>query len=219
MERVILDLFLDKKKLAKGTLRKMERGDFELVLTKRTKRFEENIKFVFQRMSRFLLLLFKQEMFPKLRHLLRTEIARMDENKQVEYAFHGFYFGEVSRLISAPIEKFFQPKPKLRPKTEREKLIPKTISRHYFHLVKISREFTRDAQLYLSHIIGAQIEPLIESKLMSLCEKWEFEIRRKGDQLFIDQFQKKMKNDVKCKLPWTKFEIDSAISEMNEIFF
>lgn len=218
VERVILDVFLDKKKLAKGTLQRLSRGDFSLELTHRTKRFEENIKFVFQRMSRFLLVLFKRELFPKLRHWMRAEYSRLEHNKQVDYAFHAYYFEDVARQISTPIEKFFQPKPKLRAKNAREKLIPKTISRHYFHLVKISQVFTRDARLYLGHVIQTQMEPLIRSKLLSLCEKWDFEIRMKGDEAFEKQFRKRMKNDVKCKLPWTKFEMESAISEMNQIF-
>lgn len=217
LEKELLLLFFQKKKFsgcksAELTSKYLER----VALNPIVKKFEDNIKFVYSRMIKFLQKFFRLRVFSQAKQQFRKRFRFYPLYKQLEYAFNGYYFGRLAHQLEQPIEKFFSPRNKLSSKSQFEKLIPKTLSHLYFHHVKMSPSFVSDAMFYLKHILINEAKHKIIHKIKLVCLNWEKKLFDQRGQR-IETIRPSSLFDSKCKMPWAMSEVQNAIKDVEHL--
>lgn len=179
------------------------------------KKFEENIKYVTARIFKFLQKHFKSKIFAKVKTELRQRFRFYPRNKQILYAFFGFYFGEVAARMKYPIEKFFFPRTKLSQKSQYEKYIPKFMTEGYLDLVKLSPRFVKDASFFLEKLFLNESMNKIVHKVELVCANWEKKLFEPNGNRKNEIKPLSCLFDSKCKMPWSMSEVTVAISDVS----
>lgn len=184
----------------------------------RIKRFEENIKFVFLKGIRFLQKVFNCNLYPFLRDFLHKDFFHFQEHKKIEYAFYGYYFGHLMAQTQQPIESFFRPRYFI-PKNRKNQLslIPKTISKMYINLVKLSQFFTQDLLFYLQNYYETEIKSMILLKTVQMVSEWEEVYFAKGETGITGFMSEKFGTSSRSKLVWSLDEARNASQELVKI--
>lgn len=217
-ERECLRLFIFKKKMVARPDAALSEALFRKIAENpQPKRIEENLKFIFKKLLRFLTLIFKRHVYPLVSRDLRAEYKSMREPLRSEYAFYGFYFGEVSGKINQKIEKFFYPRSKSNALARNNELVLKTISKLYIKYVGMSPRFVRDMKTYFEHGLVPEIRHSIASKIRRMCRKWESMLKVKGQKGFLSRLETVFKHNNKCKQAWSIQEVQLAARQIVEI--
>ena len=215
LEKKLMLLFFEKKKFKGYQMAELSQEYVERILENpNTKKFEDNIKFVFFRMIKFLQKYFRIKLFSIAKRQFKKRFRFYPLYKQLEYAFNGYYFGRLATKLQQPIEKFFSPRAKQSSKSQFEKLIPKTLSHLYFHHVKMSSKFVRDARFYLENILMNESKHKIVHKINLVCVNWEKKLFKKGTGELIENIKLSSLFDSKCKMPWSLSEVENAIKDV-----
>ena len=211
-ESSCLRLFVLKKKMT-------ESNDFELTqefLNRvrrqcKSKRIEENVKFIFKKGIRFLQTVFRTQVYPGTPRLMKPQYRRLCPLRRFEYAFYGYYFGDVASEMGQPIERFFLPRQSKEFSDDKEHLLFKTISQNYINYVRRSESFVRDLATYLRHEMINEVRLGIVKKVKRMCVDWETKLTEKGEAELITWVQNNFQNNSKCKVAWSVQEAQTAI--------
>lgn len=215
LEKKLFLLFFEKKKFHGHQMAALTEEYVRRVLANPlTKKFEDNIKFVFQRTIKFLQKYFRLKVFAQAKKHFRKRFRFYPLYKQLEYAFNGYYFGRLANRLEQPIEKFFNPRNKHSSKSQFEKLIPKTLSHLYFHHVKMSKRFVRDCSFFLEHILVNESKHKIVHKINLVCLNWEKKLFKAGSGDLNEELQLPVLFNSKCKMPWSLSEVQNAIKDI-----
>ena len=181
----------------------------QLKQLKNNKRVEENLKFIFRKLFKFLREIFnktfKNTLIPYLLPRYRNSI-RCDD-----YAFYGFLFEDSAIRLDTKIEKFFEPSiPKYETTNDQcSRLIRKTISKLYLKCIKRSDYFMVYLKKYVEEVLAQNVESNIKFKLNHIVSEW---VNQKEDLKNL-----KAKNMVlKLKFSWTLMDIEIAIKHLFE---
>ena len=181
----------------------------QLKQLKNNKRVEENLKFIFRKLFKFLREIFnktfKNTLIPYLLPRYRNSI-RCDD-----YAFYGFLFEDSAIRLDTKIEKFFEPSiPKYETTNDQcSRLIRKTISKLYLKCIKRSDYFMVYLKKYVEEVLAQNVESNIKFKLNHIVSEW---VNQKEDLKKL-----KAKNMVlKLKFSWTLMDIEIAIKHLFE---
>ena len=215
VEIQILLLFINKKKrsdkkeseLSEEMLKKLNKN-----WTK--KRFEENLRYLVNKILKFLQNHFKSTIYDKVRQFLNPQYILLNQNAIFDYCFYGYYFLDATNYIEKPIEVYFHPKSRRNPNLKKNKSIPRTISQNYLNNLRTSKLFIRDLVTYLKHCLEAEAKNNIISKLEKMCKEWEYTMKSKGKKHLIEMLTKMFTNNPKCKLPWGIQEVREAVEKM-----
>lgn len=183
----------------------------------KSKRLEENIKFVFKKSIRFLQEIFRIKIYPGTTRFLKKKFRTLCPLKRFEYAFYGYYFGHAASRLNLPIENFFLPRHSKEYVGQKGKMIPKTVSLNFINLVKKSDLFVRDLEFYLSHGMIKEIRWNIVDKTKRMCMDWEAKLLEKNSKDLILWVKNYFENNAKCKLPWSSEEVRISIQSVMDI--
>jgi hypothetical protein len=207
-----LGLFLLKKKFIDSSEIKVTQNTLNHIQkNQKPKRIEESIKYVFKKGIRFLQDVFRIKVYPGTNKFLKHKYRGLSPLKRFEYAFYGYYFGEIATNLNEPIERFFLPRHSKEGGDEKEKLILKTISQNYINYVKKSGRFVNDLKIYLEKAMVKEVRWNIIDKVRRMCMDWEAKLLEKGSTEFILWVKNNFENNTKCKLVWSSQEVDKAI--------
>lgn len=184
------------------------------------KRFEENIKFVFLKGIKFLEKIFHRKLYSLLRSSLSPKYKDLSEYQKIEYAFYGYYFGHLINEVNHPIEAFFRPRyllPKNPGKTGPLQF-PKTVSKVYINLIKLSKRFTQDFMYYLKNYFACEMESALRHKTNQMVSDWETLFFAKGEEGLRKHLQSKLGPKSKSKLIWSLRETQVASDELQTVF-
>ena len=158
-----------------------------------SKRFEENIKFIFK------------ITFRKLKLMLLKRFQISVYSKKFDDQFYDHYFKDLVEGGKYKMEDFYDP---LNTKNNL-----KTLNNDYLALVFESPEFKRD---FISYISGADIQldyqKTIKRKLTHLLSKFDGFFEGDNQEVGIQKIQKYFRKNKQCKLPWTQTEICTAVN-------
>lgn len=185
----------------------------------KSKRIEENVKFVFLKGIRFLEKIFNCRVYSHLRDFLRPAFQSLEEHEKIEYAFYGYYFGHLTEQSKLPIEAFFRPRyflPKNR--DSKAKHFPKTVSKMYISLVKLSRPFVRDFGFYLQNCFVAEMKSKILLKSVQMISDWESVYFSGQERGLVKHLSDKFSKKSRCKMVWSLSEVRMAAQEVCKIF-
>jgi len=182
------------------------------------KRFEENIKFVFLKGIRFLEKIFHRKLYSSIRHHLPSQYQHLDEHQKIEYAFYGYYFGHLLEEVNLPIESFFRPRYFI-PKNQKnnQRLFPKTVSKVYINLVKLSSVFKNDFLFYLKNYYQGEMKSMILNRTIQMISEWEMNYFEGGEDKLMKYMSSKLGRKSKSKMIWSIAEIKIASDELIEI--
>lgn len=215
LEKKLFILFFEKKKFHGNQMASLSEDYIRRVLANpTTKKFEDNIKFVFCRMIKFLQKYFRINIFAHAKKQFKKRFRFYPLYKQLEYAFNGYYFGRLANKLEQPIEKFFSPRNKQSSKSQFEKLIPKNLSHLYFHHVKMSQKFVRDCTFYLDNILLNESKHKIIHKINLVCLNWEKKLYKKNSSELNERIELSTLFNSKCKMPWSLSEVQNAIKDI-----
>jgi hypothetical protein len=175
---------------------------------KNIKRVEENLKFIFRKLFKFLREVFnntfRNTLIPYLNPKYKNSI-RCDD-----YAFYGFFFEEASLRLDTKIEKFFEPSiPKFDDgKDDCTKLVRKTISKLYLKCVKNSEFFMIFLNKFIDNVLIDDIQTSIQNKLNMIISDWN--PKSMGEQ---GQEERQIK---KLKFAWTVKDMEVGIKHLFE---
>lgn len=185
----------------------------------KSKRFEENVKFVFLKGIKFLKKVFYKQLYPLLRSKLPEMYDGLDEFDKIDYAFYGFYFGHLLDKAKQPIEAFFWPRYLISDTgPEMNNNFPKTVSKMYISKLKMSKKFTADFKEYLKLYFGLEMNSFIQHKANDMISDWEEIFLTKGALQLKNEVNKRFGPKSKTKLVWSVFEINVAAQELLEFF-
>ena len=198
-EIILLELIFEKKYKVKI---KKNFKSFHLInnikkLPKSKKRPEENHKLVFSMAFKY----------------LKNKFLNFSEKKNAEKQFYNFYF-EKFMTQKIKISDFFLP-------DKNQKF--KSLSREYIKLIKQSKKFINDFNLYINKHLINEYKEIIKRKFNLLFNKWEkiYEENKNKDN-FVICFKKSIIFNKKCKLPWDLNEVLNAIDStkflLNKIY-
>jgi hypothetical protein len=211
VEDECLKLFLLRKKMIQNKDEPITQAVFnQIYQNPKSKRIEENLKFIFKKLVRFLQEVFKRKVYPYVQEDLLPEYAQMKEPMRFEYAFYGYYFGKVALQINHRIEKFFHPRNKRNSLDQNNKFISKTISKLYVKYVSMSPLFVRDLSMYLRHGLLLEIRHTIINKVNRMCLNWESKLAKNGSDWLLHWIQNNFQNNTKCKQAWSLQEVSLA---------
>ena len=168
------------------------------------KRPEENCKFIFKRCLKH------------MREKLKT-ISGSSKNskKDSEKFFVEYYFQEVAELTNQPIESFFHPQNSNQNSNGRVK----TINSQYIHNISKSKKFMSDFMEYIRIGLEDDYKQTIKQKMKNICYRWEKDFRTSPDfNETIKSTCTNIEKNIKCKLPWTMVEVQSAIESVKQLF-
>lgn len=158
-----------------------------------SKRFEENIKFIFK------------ITFRKLKLNLLKQFHINVYSKKFDDQFYEFYFGNLVRSGKYQMDDFYDP---LNTKNNL-----KTLNNDYLALVFESPAFKKD---FISYISGEEIQldyqKTIKRKLAHLLSKFDRFFYSNNQEQGILKVQKYFRKNKQCKLPWTQTEICTAVN-------
>lgn len=162
------------------------------------KRKEEKIKFVFKHTIKNL----------KKRFFTANHLPTCLENEE---KFFVYYFELTHKAKSLPLETFFDPlntSHSLNPKF-------KTLSKDYLCLLFESGQFAADFIEYMKSKFLKDYQHNIIKKFKKLFKKLRKRMRQSGPAMYdpvIVEFTDKFTSNKRCKLPWSKKEIEDAIT-------
>ena len=215
LEKKLFLLFFEKKKFKGYQIASLTEEYINKVLANPiTKKFEDNIKFVFFRMIKFLQKFFRIKVFALAKKQFKKRFRFYPLYKQLEYAFNGYYFGRLANKLEQPIEKFFSPRTKQSSKSQFEKLIPKNLSHLYFHHIKMSKNFVHDSMFYLDNILINESKHKIVHKINLVCLNWEKKLFKNNTSELKENVKLASLFDSKCKMPWSISEVKFAIQDI-----
>ena len=184
------------------------------------KKPEESLKYLFKRVNRFLLRVFKRSTFEKVRTQMRPEISRLTKGRnELEYAFYGFYFEFIAAGAQLPIERFFIPKSRHAAMTIFPSQVPKTVSRLFVNLVQLSPEYVRDLNAYLDLYYLEEVKNVIADKVDRQLIKWEQRLITDGEVGFREYFEEVYRTCPKVKKIWTLYQATHAIKQLKRALF
>lgn len=215
LEHSCLQLFLFRKKMLPSKHSPLTPAAFRQIQAHpKPKRIEENLKFIFKKLIRFLQEVFRKLVFPKIVGDLGEQYARLDEHIRFEYAFYGYYFGSVAAQVNHRIEKFFHPRNKRNSLASGNRFISKTISKLYVKYISMSRLFVRDLTLYMRHGLLLEIRHSIINKINRMCLNWENKLVHSGPEWLLNWIENNFENNSKCKQAWSVQEVSLASSQI-----
>lgn len=174
-------------------------------VTSLEKKTEDELKFVLKKCIKHL-----QDRFVRNLKLRGQSIASgpgINYKNQLDLEFYTAYFGHISRDQNKPIECFFH----FRSWKRRYSMhIPKSITKNSLGNWKENPVFIAEIKEYIHSEFDKWTRQFNVNKIRKLVSKWgktfERNGRVKGMEMILHSFEKKG-----CKLPWTAFEIDSAV--------
>lgn len=160
-----------------------------------SKRFEENLKFVFK-------LAFK-----KLKNNLLRRYKISFYSKKFDFQFYEYYFGETAKHSGIDIEHYFDPL--------NSRGVNKTLNSSYFKLIFQSEEFKRNFLIYVkSGQLLLDYQANLKRKITQLLMKFDY-MFSSTDPLMtaraIASVERYFRKNKQCKLPWLCSEIIIAI--------
>ena len=121
--------------------------------------------------------------------------------------------------VNHPIEAFFRPRyfvSKIQKK--QNKHYPKTVSKAYINLVKLSSIFKKDFYYYLENYFILEMKSFLLHKTSEMISDWEKLYFSKGKESLENFIEKKFSPKSKSKLIWSLKEIQMASTELKEVF-
>jgi hypothetical protein len=217
-EQMILKMIIKKKNYKEFNTFVLEETYFnDLSQSSKSKRFEENLRFITNKTFRFLQNTFKMNIFQNISKCLNPKIQVKSSNAVQTYAFFGYYFQKYCSSSKKQIETFFHPNCTRILDLNYRELIPKTVSQQYLKTLKNSSRFIRDFSFYLTKIIFNDAENDIVKKTRKLCQNWENILKEQGTAKMIEFIKKQLRTNPKFKLPWTIDEVKTAVNQMRSI--
>ena len=218
LERKLMMLFIRKKKVYNFPNAEITCEYFEQVRAhKQCKRIEENLKFVFKKAAHFMQSVFRQCLYPRISGLLNPRMQRKAAADRVEYAFYGYYFGDIAPKINQKIEKFFHPRSSENERRRFGKLIPKTVSRLYINYLKMSPKYTKDMKSFLTECLVLEVRSGIFNKVSRMCITWQNYLSKFGEEKLLEMVTDNFENNSKCKIAWSIQEVEGAIVQINQL--
>lgn len=169
------------------------------------KKKEDELKFVLKKCIKHL-----QDRFVRNLKNSGQSIASgpgINYKNQLDLEFYTAYFGHISRKENIPIECFFH----FRSWKRRYSMhIPKSITKSSLVNWKENPVFIAEIEEYIGSEFDKWTRQFNVNKIRKLVSKWGKIFERNGRvigiEMILHSFEKKG-----CKLPWTAFEIDSAV--------
>ena len=169
------------------------------------KRAEENYKFVFSKCLKH------------MKEVFRLGTNKRMNSKELDYAFYRSYFKDIIKQEGIGVEVFFCPTNSL----SKTKRVSKTINLEYVgNLAKCPR-FIKEFTEYMDKGLLHDYFEDIEEKINGLVGKWkeDFREKREGDnKAVLKTIKNYIEQNNKCKLPWSKSEIERAIQAVRKLF-
>jgi len=215
IEKVILASIINKKYKHK-TIKKIEKindmtNDFLLQFPlsisqgASLKRTEENYKIVFNWCFKFL----KKRLADQLIAEKKKPLCK----KELEEYFYNFYFKKVADERGISITKFYKPN-----FTNKLQNVEKTFNTHFISHIQLSPIFMHDFGYALSTFVPMHLD-LIDKKLKSLFMKWEEQLTTETNtEETLRSISNYIMKSSKCKLPWSKKEIEVAHRTVAHLF-
>lgn len=175
-------------------------NDPDVLISK--KRPEENYKFIFKRCIKF------------MRDRLKAFSMKKQTKKEFDEFFYRHYFEDVAKKEGMDLDNFKNPK-----RTKEHSNCPKTINMKYIRSIKKSQLFLTDFNNYIGTHLEKDYEITILEKLKKMVMKWEenFKTNKNRDEE-IKKILLYIKENKKCKLPWSLAEIQRAIKSLKKMF-
>lgn len=151
----------------------------------------------------------------QLKRRLRDSLSCKYRKNGFDEFFYHHYFNEASQREGLPLQDFFYPIVSEKKKTGSARTINKT----YINNIKKSEIFIIDLEIYLNQHFTEDYSKEIDSKLFDLISK--LEVAYSGTTS-IEHWKETMQAQLglsKSKLPWTIFEIRSAIDKVKKIIY
>lgn len=170
-----------------------------------TKRAEENYKFVFSKCLK------------RMKECFRSTVGKRMTSKELDYAFYKSYYSAVMREEGIGVEVFFCPTNSL----SKTKRVSKTINLDYVANLAKSQQFIIEFSKYMNSGLIEDYFEDIEEKINGLVSKWkdDFREKREGDnKIVLKTIKSYIEHNNKCKLPWSKSEIERAIQAVKKLF-
>jgi hypothetical protein len=215
IEKVILASIINKKYKHK-TIKKIEKindmtNDFLLQFPlsisqgASLKRTEENYKIVFNWCFKFL----KKRLADQLISEKKKPLCK----KELEDYFYNYYFKKVADDKGISITKFYKPN-----FTNKLQNVEKTFNTHFISHIQLSPLFMHDFSYALSTFVPTHLD-LIDKKLKSLFMKWEEQLTTETNtEETLRSISNYIMKSSKCKLPWSKKEIEVAHRTVAHLF-
>lgn len=231
-DKNIIKHFLLKKKLLKPNeeLEFTENNFNQICKNNGAKRNEENFKCVFKYAIKFLK---KEFRINNSSFKFRKQIKDLKNQYLVELAFYIHYFGEIADDLGCSIFNFFHPGGNTKDESfirllDDNKQRPKTINKDYIEKIKKSAKFMSDFKDYLNNTfirsnnevsgIISQYKVLAQEKLYKKLEVWFNKFQKDGWKKTYLEIIQELKNNSKCKLPWSLNEMKKAVQDTKEEF-
>lgn len=206
-EITILDTIIDKKFGVKLPIKNIYTStDFKKLMDiKPTKRPEESYKFVFKHAFKWLKEYFCIKQDISLEDMKKT--STMDK-------FYKYYFKEISDKYKIGIESFYLPLTPDAYGVDTKKVIAKTINSTYIRLIIKSKAFLKDFKYFIKHKLKKEYSAIIPRKIDNIIIKFEREFKAACySDRYVDILAENLRNNKKCKLPWTVNELDYSTSQ------
>ena len=155
------------------------------------KRVEENNKFIFKFILRRLKLRFFNE-------------NNLKNNKETNDLFYAYFFSENAKKKKMALIEFYDPL-NLKP-------IKKSLNNKYFQLIFQSEKFKDQFLMYNDELLTESYLKLLEKKFHKFLKKYEKVFQEKRNNFAAEEIVKTIKGSKRIKFPWTKNEIETAIS-------
>lgn len=170
---------------------------------KSKKRPEENYKFVFKKCIR------------KLKDDFSVGEKRKMKRADIEREFYEFYFKRVSQDENMSLEQFYHPK---NSKQKSDK-IPKTLNIDYIKNLSKNPLFVERFMKYMYGDLKADYDQIVVVKINKLISKWEeiLDTHNNGEIALIE-ISEYIELNKKCKFPWSRKEVDEAITVVESLF-
>lgn len=181
------------------------------------KRFEENLRFVLNKVFKFLTSIFNQRLFFALEKQMEPWSRELPWKARFAYAFYGYYFGDAARARGKPLEGFFHPKVAKHLRSPLQSCVSKTISQYYLSLLCTSSLFRRDFSIYVRECLEREARHNIVFKAQRLCMDWEKRLASLGSKALVKQVRKQFRKNPKCKTPWGLQEVRAAAQSIMKL--
>jgi hypothetical protein len=169
------------------------------------KRTEENYKIVFNWCFKFL----KKKLADGIANEKKKPLCK----KELEDFFYRYYFSKVVEEKGLNISKFYKPN-----FTNKLQNVEKTFNTHFISHIQMSDLFMNDFSLALSSFVSTHLD-LIDKKLKSLFFKWEEMLSAdSNNEEALKTISNYIMKSSKCKLPWSRKEVEVAHRIVTNLF-
>ena len=153
---------------------------------------------------------FYQTAYHSVKDNLKPQYSSLPSKKKFEYAFYGYYFGEVAYKYNLKIESFFGPCIPVYP----DNIFHKEVSIEYLDYFKKSPLFIDHLKLFLEKYLLREVREEIYEKVSLTCVTWQKKINESGPDMLVELIDHNFKNNSNCKLIWTVQEVKLAIDQI-----